>query len=43
LEPIKKHGQGASKNWHPTEDAVPFYMRGNRNIIIKVKAPNDII
>ena len=40
---IKKHGQAASKNWEPASEAVTFYMRQNRNIIIKVKAPNDII
>ena len=40
---IKKHGQAASKNWEPASSAVPFYMGGNRNIIIKVKAPGDII
>jgi len=40
---IKKHGQAASKNWEPASESVPFYMRQNRNIIIKVKAPNDII
>jgi len=40
---IKKHGQAASKNFEPASSAVPFYMGGNRNIIIKVKAPGDII